>query len=95
MSLCLTRARRRVRHLALGGVLAAALAVPTCSQASAYGIQYFGARTIAGYTIPGGQLAHYISGSGLFVAWDGRISGRLAICATPRLSSRTVTDAGI
>lgn len=73
MSRSLTHARIRVRHFALGGVLALALAlvVPASSQASAYGIQYFGTRTIAGYTIPGGQLAHYISGSGQFVSWDG------------------------
>ncbi|HTP20817.1 MAG TPA: hypothetical protein VMJ65_14495 [Solirubrobacteraceae bacterium] len=79
MSVCLTQARVRVRRLALGGVLAAAvaLAVPASSQASAYGIQYFGTRTIDGYTIPGGQLAHYISGSGLFIAWDGANFGSI------------------
>ena len=73
MSFCPTQARVRVRHFALGGalVVALALAVPASSQASAYGIQYFGTRTVAGYTIPGGQLTYWISGSGLFIAWDG------------------------
>jgi hypothetical protein len=62
-----------VRQLALGGTLTAAvaLAVPATSQASACGVQYFGTKTIAGYTIPGGQLVHCISGSGLHVEWDG------------------------
>jgi hypothetical protein len=68
-----------VCHFALGGVLAAALAlaVPASGQASPYGIQYFGTRSIDGYTIPGGQLAHYISGSGLFIAWDGSNVGSI------------------
>ena len=88
MSVCLTQAQVRMRRLALGGVLAAALAlaVPASSQASAYGIQYFGTRTIDGYTVPGGQLAHYISGSGLFIAWDGANFGSIGNYATPRSS---------
>lgn len=48
---------------------------PGTSEASAYGIQYWGAFTvnIGGQSvgIPSGQLAHWISGKGLHVSWDG------------------------
>jgi hypothetical protein len=56
-------------------VIAALTALPATSYASAYGIQYWGgfAVNIGGQTvrIPAGQLAHYISGKGLYVSWDG------------------------
>lgn len=60
----------------MGVMLVSALALwPQSSHASAYGIQYFSgfAANIGGQTIriPAGQLAHWISGNGLFVSWDG------------------------
>lgn len=64
------------RVLAIASVCGlAAAAVPAVSQASAYGIQYWGAFTVnvkgQSIGIPSGQLAHEISGSGLHVNWDG------------------------
>jgi hypothetical protein len=56
-------------------VIAALTALPATSYASAYGIQYWGgfAVNVGGQTvrIPAGQLAHWISGKGLYVSWDG------------------------
>jgi hypothetical protein len=49
--------------------------MPGASEASAYGIQYWGGFSVnvGGQTvrIPAGQLAHWISGNGLYVSWDG------------------------
>ena len=73
MHLALFNAKRVLATMAVCGSVAAA--VPAVSQASAYGIQYWGgfAVNVGGQTvrIPGGQLAHMISGSGLHVNWDG------------------------
>jgi hypothetical protein len=72
-------ATKRFRFLATGLVVAAMLvaglsslaAQPTASHASAYGIQYWGVHVVHGVSIPSGQLAHWISGNGLWVEWDG------------------------
>ncbi len=56
-------------------VIAALTALPATSYASAYGIQYWGAFTVniggQAVGVPSGQLAHWISGNGLYVSWDG------------------------
>ncbi|HEX6480781.1 MAG TPA: hypothetical protein VF043_18230 [Ktedonobacteraceae bacterium] len=72
-------ATKRFRFLAVGFVVVAMAVVvlsglvarPTASHASAYGIQYWGVHVVHGVYIPSGQLAHYISGNGLYVTWDG------------------------
>jgi len=55
-------------------VFFAAVAAPATSHASAYGTQYWGAFTanISGQSvsIPSGQLAHTIDGSGYHINWD-------------------------
>lgn len=49
--------------------------LPATSHASAYGVSYWSGFNvnIGGQTvkIPGGQLAHMISGSGYYIKWDG------------------------
>src|SRR5579885_2933632 len=65
-----------VTLMLMGLMLVSALALwPQSSHASAYGIQYFSgfAANVGGQTIriPAGQLAHWISGKGLYVTWDG------------------------
>jgi hypothetical protein len=61
--------------LVVVGVLSALLLLPETSQASAYGIQYWGAFTVnvkgQSVGIPSGQLAHMISGKGYHINWDG------------------------
>lgn len=61
--------------LVVVAMLSALVAFPATSYASAYGIQYWGgfAVNIGGQTIriPAGQLAHWISGNGLYISWDG------------------------
>lgn len=72
-------ATKRFRFLAVGLVVATMLVAgfanlatrPTASHASAYGIQYWGIHVVNGVSIPSGQLAHWISGKGLYVTWDG------------------------
>lgn len=60
--------------LALPLAIAVLAVAPGASQASAYGIEYWGGFdfNIFGQTVrvPGGQLAHTISGQGQYVSWD-------------------------
>jgi hypothetical protein len=67
-------ARARVTAFAVAlcslGLALAALA-PAPAHATAYGIQYFGTFNVGGWTVPSGQLAHLIEGSGLRVNTDG------------------------
>lgn len=60
--------------LAVPLVIAALAVAPAASQASAYGLAYWGGFNfnIFGQTVkvPSGQLAHWISGKNLYVSWD-------------------------
>lgn len=72
-------ATKRFRFLATGLLVVAMVAAvisglatqPTASHASAYGIAYWGTHVVKGVPLPSGQLAHWISGNGLYVTWDG------------------------
>jgi hypothetical protein len=69
--------------------LAALVAMPATTHASAFGIQYWGAFTvnIGGQSvgIPSGQLAHEINGSGYHIKWDGANFGAAGTICDPSM----------
>jgi hypothetical protein len=81
------RAHRVMATVAACGLLAAV--VPAATQASAYGIQYWGAFTVnikgQSIGIPSGQLAHWISGKGLHITWDGANFASVANICDPSM----------